>query len=117
MDFCQDPIRHTSKNMATATTPWRDMMLCRLAAIWEVEAELRAVSVRPTFRMQGATRTTDMVLGERCGDTQPCNTTCSWCRFARSGVFSGVIAADFSESMLQQTREYCLAEGGSLNGR
>ncbi|GLC56003.1 hypothetical protein PLESTB_001054000 [Pleodorina starrii] len=37
-------------------------------------------------------------------------------RFARSGSFSGVIAADFSESMLQQTREYCLAEGGSLGG-
>ncbi|GLI62397.1 hypothetical protein VaNZ11_005014 [Volvox africanus] len=37
-------------------------------------------------------------------------------RFARSGSFAGVIAADFSESMLQQTREYCLAEGGALNG-
>ncbi|GIM05522.1 hypothetical protein Vretimale_9987 [Volvox reticuliferus] len=37
-------------------------------------------------------------------------------RFARSGRFAGVIAADFSESMLQQTREYCLAEGGTLNG-
>ncbi|EFJ44161.1 hypothetical protein VOLCADRAFT_106536 [Volvox carteri f. nagariensis] len=37
-------------------------------------------------------------------------------RFARSGAFSGVVAADFSESMLQQTREYCMAEGGTLNG-
>ncbi|GIL59042.1 hypothetical protein Vafri_14011 [Volvox africanus] len=37
-------------------------------------------------------------------------------RFARSGSFAGVVAADFSESMLQQTREYCLAEGGTLNG-
>ncbi|KAG2437293.1 hypothetical protein HXX76_005951 [Chlamydomonas incerta] len=37
-------------------------------------------------------------------------------RFASSGAFSGVIAADFSESMLQQTREYCMQEGGGLNG-
>lgn len=37
-------------------------------------------------------------------------------RFAKSGKFSGVIAADFSESMLLQTREY-LKEDGSLGGK
>ncbi len=47
----------------------------------------------------------------------PLFTPCPPRRFARSGSFSGVVAADFSESMLQQTREYCLAEGGSLNDR
>lgn len=31
-------------------------------------------------------------------------------RFARSGKFKGVIAADYSESMLQQTREYLKSE-------
>ncbi|KAG2485936.1 hypothetical protein HYH03_015380 [Edaphochlamys debaryana] len=37
-------------------------------------------------------------------------------RFARSGRFAGVVAADFSENMLKQTRQYCLQEGGTLNG-
>lgn len=37
-------------------------------------------------------------------------------RFAKSGKFEGVIAADFSEAMLLQTREY-LKEDGSLGGK
>jgi len=37
-------------------------------------------------------------------------------RFAKSGKFTGVVAADFSESMLQQARSY-FKEDGTLGGR
>ena len=36
-------------------------------------------------------------------------------RFAKSGKFSGVVAADFSETMLQQARSY-FREDGTLGG-
>ena len=36
-------------------------------------------------------------------------------RFAKSGKFSGVVAADFSETMLQQSRSY-FREDGTLGG-
>ncbi len=37
-------------------------------------------------------------------------------RFAKSGQFKGVVAADFSESMLQQARTF-VKEDGTLGGR
>lgn len=36
-------------------------------------------------------------------------------RFAQSGKFSGVVAADFSESMLQQARAF-FKQDGTLGG-
>jgi ubiquinone/menaquinone biosynthesis C-methylase UbiE len=33
------------------------------------------------------------------------------CRFARSGAFSGVVAADFSENMLRQAKAFFTVSG------
>ena len=54
-------------------------------------------------------------LMDRCFRTAHSMPLLLYRRFAKSGKFSGVVAADFSETMLQQARSY-FKEDGTLGG-